>query len=285
MDRGLVGVLLICLIASTLVAFLFFGLAPAERVTLIRLEPFDTRGSEKVHSYVIELLVREPIENLEVQFSYLLRVDEEAHEELRSLMEAEGLLEPSEEALLSIPKVEGILEMEEWFENPPSHEYYRDSADYKDLRREVTYDLAVLDLHDFFRHLPDSAGPGVFKSYFIFASVFHEENVSFYQGVADYYLNREESLGKITYEREGESHLYENPNTIVPKSSEFVHIYEAPRFGTISFNDLGEKETVKVLYTTRHVLGPGILVARVFVNGELDESYYSFFGWPEAEYP
>lgn len=282
---------MICFVASSVVAAVFFGLNPTEKVTLIRLVAFE-ETIEKVRSYSIEVLVREPVKHLDLEFSYLVRVDEKTHEELKSLLDSKGILEPSEEALLENPKVEKILAMMEPFPEHPDYRFFRDVVEYEAryrkenvmVHREAKYEVGVLDIHRFFRHLSGDAAPDVFRSYILFAALFHEENVSFYEGVQDYYLNRFESMGELSYEREGESYLFENPNVIIPRGSEYVDVAEAPPFGTISLEDLKEQETVRFVFTTRHLAGPAVLLARIFVDGEEEEYYYKIMGWPEEEY-
>ncbi len=275
--------LLICFIASTVTASLFFGLEPSEKVTLIRLDAF--KGPlEKVRPYSIELLVREPLEEVVVEFSYLVRVNEENHELLMATLDPEEILDSSGEKLTAVPKVAEILRMMEPFPDRPSYRFFKDSAEYKDQFREVEYDLAVLDIRDFLKYLPKSAGPQAYGSYMVYATLLHKENASFYEGASDYYLNRLDSMGEVVWESNDGSHLVENPNVIVPRSSEYVHIREAPSFGTVVFEDVEAEETLRVYFTTRHLAGPAVLVVRIWADGEVQENYYSFVGWPEREY-
>jgi hypothetical protein len=291
MDRGLLGVLLICLIASTIVAALFFGLRAEEKVTLIRLEPFEL-GVKRIRSHTVELLVRKPMERMTVEFSFLVRVDQETDEQLTDLLEAQGSLEPSKEALTQNPKVEEILDMMEPFPNRPEVEFFTDTVTYdkvhsiegRQVRRKADYEVGVLDLHGFLEYLPESAGPGVYRSYLEFAMLVHDENVSFYEGVSDYYLTRHESVGEVTYGIDGDSKLFENPNVMVPRTSDYSHVFEAPRFGTVTFDDLEPQQTASIMFTTRHLAGPSILITRVLVDGEPEKTYFSLFGWPEQEY-
>lgn len=282
-DRGLAGVLLICLVASTTVAWLFLGLKPPEKVTVIRFEAFEEE-LEKAKSYSLELLVRQPVKHLTVEFSYLVRVNKKTHEALQSLLDSEGLLKLSQEALLAMPKVEEIQAMMQLFPQRPAVHFFTDHAVYTDRLRTVEYDVAILDLHEFFRYLPANAGPDVFTSYTVFAALFHGDNVSFYEGARDYYLNRRVSIGEILYEAGEESHLFENRNVMVPRTSDYVDIAEAPPFGTLSFEDLEAGESVRFHFTTRYLAGPGILIARVLADGAEDKVIYKFLGWPEQAY-
>lgn len=283
MDRGLAGVLLICLAASTMAAWLLFGLKPPEKVTVIRFEAFE-EGLEKAKPYSLELLVRQPVKHLAIQFSYLVRVNKKTHEAIRSLLDAQGLLKPSREALLAMPKVEEIQAMMGLFPEGPEVRFHADHAEFSDRLHTAEYEVAVLDLHEFFRYLPSSAGPDVFTSYTVFAAFFHGDNVSFYEGARDYYLNRRDSIGEIQYEMGEESHLFENRNVMVPRSSDYVDVAQAPPFGTLSFEDLEAGESVRFYFTTRHLAGPGVLIARVFADGVEDKTIYKFLGWPEQAY-
>jgi len=282
-DRGLVGVLLICLVGSTIVAFLFFGLKPSEKVTVIRFEAFE-EALEKNKPYSLELLARQPIRHLTIQFSYLVRVSQKTYEALRSLPESRGLLGPSKEALCAMPKVEAILEMMRPFPDAPETRFFTDRAVFSDRLRTVEYDVAVLDLHGFFEHLPSSAAPDVFGTYSVFAAFFHAGNVSFYEGASDFYLNRRDSIGEISYGVGEESHLFENRNVIVPRTPDYVDVVKAPPFGTLSFENVQEGETVRFFFTTRHLAGPGVLIARVFADGVQAKVIYKFLGWPEQAY-
>ena len=282
-DRGLVGVLLICLTASTIAAWLFLGLRPAEKVTVIRFEAFE-EGLEKTKPYSLELLVRQPIKHLAIQFSYLVRVDKAAHEALKSLLDSQGLLKPSQEAILAMPKVKEIQAMMQPFPKRPEIHFFADHAVFSDRLHTTEYDVAVLDLHEFLRYLPSSASPDVFTSYTVFAAFFHGENVSFYEGARDYYLTRRDSIGEILYEAGEESHLFENRNVIVPRRSDYVDVTEAPPFGTLSFEDLKSGESLRFYFTTRYLAGPGVLIARVFADGLEDKIVYKFLGWPEQAY-
>ena len=283
MERGLVGILAICFIASTVVAVIFLGMEAPDKVTLIRLNEFEG-STEKVRPYSMELLIRKPVGDLRLEFSYLLRVDEETHEELKVAVDPGDALESSGESLLSIPKVQKILEMEGQFPGRPGYRFFRDTADYEDRFHEVSYELAVLDIRDFLKYLPESAGPESFGAYMVFAVLVHEENVSYYQGAFDYYLDRLTSMGELSYGVNDQFSLFENPRVIMPRSTNYVHISEAPPHGTIVFKDLEAEDTVRVSFNTRTLAGPGILVARLWVDGEVWENFFSFAGWPEQEY-
>lgn len=283
MDRGLVGILLICFISSTVIAALFFGLKPSEKVTLIRLDAFKGQP-ERTRSYTIELLAREPAERVTVEFSYLLRVSEERHDELSGILDVESVFDSGGEALTEIPKVEEELRMMKRFASSPGYRHYGGHAQYKDVFHHVRYELAVLDIREFFKYLPPSAGPEAYGSYLVFAVLRHAGNVSFYEGASDFYLNRLGSMGEVKVERRNESWLYENPNVIIPRSSEYVHVREAPSFGTVVFENVGTEETLRVIFTTRHLSGPGMLVARLWVDGEVQDDYFNLVGWPEREY-
>jgi len=283
MERGLLGILSICFVASTVVAVIFLGAEVPDKVTLIRLNEFDS-STEKVRPYSMEFLIQRPVGDLRLEFSYLLRVDEESHEELLVAVDPEEALESSGESLLSMPKVRKILEMEGRFPNRPGYRFFRDNAEYEDRFRKVSYDLAVLDIRDFLKYLPESAGPESFGAYMVFAVLVHEENVSYYQGAFDYYLDRLTSMGEVSYGVNEEFSLFENPRVIAPRSKDLVHISEAPPHGTIIFKDLEAEDRVRVSFKTRALEGPGILVARLWVDGEVRENYFSFAGWPEQEY-
>jgi hypothetical protein len=283
MERGLVGVLSICFVLSTLLAVFFFGVEAPERITLIRLNAFE-RTQEKVIPYSIELLVREPIGELRLEFSYLVRVDEKTHGMLGELIDAEEALESEGESLVSMPKVRDILEMEKRFSPRPEYRFFGDTAHYEDPFREVVYDLAVLDIRDFLKYLPESAGPEAYGAYMVFAIFVHEENVSYYQGASDFYLDRLISMGELTYGVNDDFSIFENPSVVAPRSKDYVHIREAPPHGTITLNDLEAEDAVRVSFSTRRLAGPGVLVTRLWVDGEVQENYYSFAGWPEQEY-
>ena len=283
MERGLVGVLSICFVLSTLLAAIFFGITAPEKVTLIRLSAFEG-PLEKVRPYSIELLVREPIDELRLEFSYLIRVNEGTHDMLSKVIDPGEAMDSSGESLSSIPKVQRILEMEEPFSQRPGYRFFKDTAQYEDKFREVEYELAVLDIRDFLKYLPPSAGPEAYGAYMVFAVLIHEENVSYYQGAFDYYLDRLNSMGEFSYEVNDESVLFENPRVIVPRSTDYTHIREAPPDGTVIFNDLKAEDTVRVFFNTRHLAGPGVLIVRVWVDGQVQDNYFSFAGWPETEY-
>ncbi len=282
-DRGLAGILLICLVASTIFTFLFMGLKPDEALTLIRQEAFGG-GLEKVQTYSIELLTRKPAKALEFRFYYLVRVDRSTHEALMTVFESSGINRPSEDALMSAPKVKSMLALMESFPTRPGHEYFQDEAVYEDRFHRSRYDLGVLDLHSFLRHLPSDAAPAAYGCHLVFAALFHEGNISFYEGVRDFYLDRSRSIGEISYGTGDESYLFENRVVTVPRAVQYVDVAQAPPFGTIRFEDVGAKETVRVLFTTRHLAGPGMLITRVVLDGKVEKTYYRFVGWPEQAY-
>ena len=291
MDRGLVGVVLVCLVASTVAVLVFFEFRSLESVSLIRLDAFK-EGVGKIPSYSLELLTRRPIRHLVLQFCYLVRVDEETHDRLVSLLQSEGLVGPSEQALAANPKVSRILSMMEVVANSPRSRFFRGSAVYesrswkggREIHRRSEYDVALLDLHDFFEYLPQSARPDAYGCYTVFAAFFHGQNVSFYEGVSDFYLDRRESVGRISCQAGDKQLLFENPRVSVPERAEYVDVSLAPSFGTVSFDELSGQETVKVFFTTRHLASPAVLVTRVFVDGEEEKTYYVFLGWPEEPY-
>jgi len=291
MDRGLIGVLLVCLVGSTIVVLVLFELRPSESVSLIRLDAFK-EGVGRIPSYSLELLTRRPIQHLVLQFQYLVRVDEKVHNRLLSLLQSEGLLGPSERALTTNPKVSSILRMMEPFPDSPHYRFFHDSAIYeshlwqggREIYRRAEYEIAVLDLHSFFEYLPESARPDAYKCHTVFAAFFHQENVSFYEGVSDFYLDRRDSVGEILCQAGNRQLLFENPRVTVPEGSEYVDVTSAPPFGTVSFDGLSGQETVKVFFTTRHLAGPAVLVTRVFVDGREEKTYYVFLGWPEEPY-
>ena len=77
MDRTLVGILLICFIGSSIPVFLFLGERAPSPISVLKVEYPTIFGPEQPRRFALNILAREDIEDLTVEYAFLYRINKE----------------------------------------------------------------------------------------------------------------------------------------------------------------------------------------------------------------
>lgn len=286
MDRGLLGTLLVCLVASSVLVMLLLGERARSSLTILKVEYPDRFSTGVLSRFALNLLARKDIEDLVVRYSYLYRVSGPAIDEL---LKTDGfnqsvLSDQDPYKFLRLPKgmVPLMQELPEdvWFETQRATVPYT----YRDQfqTREVGLSIRFYDFSRMVQWSPASASPGIYAASTAFALLSIETgNISYFQGTSDFYLNRDDSTSDIEMGKDGEASLYLNPK-MREISGEFAHVNNGPPFGTARFGGLRKGQRAYLSFTTRDIVVPAIQVIRFWINGELSEgdTQFVFLGSP-----
>jgi len=286
LDRGLVGVLLICLVGSSVGVLLFFGEKTRSSITILKVEYPERFTPGQPNRFAVNILARRDVEDLRVQYCFLYRV---GGERIKELYQTEGfnqsvLSDDEPYRYLAIPR--GTETMRKELPGEASFLTQRVTMPYeyvsRFVRKKVNLRIRYYDFSDMLRLVPSSAFPDVFTATTQFALVSIEEgNISLFQGRADYYLNREDSLSEMEIGKDETSQKYFNPR-IVEVTGNYTHVDDAPPFGTVDFGALKRGQRAYLSFTTRDISLPAIQVVRFWVDGDLleEETRFNLMGSP-----
>ncbi len=287
MERGLIGILLICLVGSSIPVLLFLGERTKSPVTVLKVEYPERFPSGVPNRFALNVLARKDVEDLTVQYSYLYRVSGDRMEEL---YKTEGfnesvLSDDDPYRFLIVPSGSGGMR-EKLPGGDAGFETQRVTVPYSYKREfkifNVDLNIRFYDFCKMLRWTPYSASPSVYGATTTFAFVSIEEgNISLFRGASDFYLNRDDSLSDLEIGKDGESSLYLNPK-IREISDEYTHVNDSPPFGTVNFGNLKKGERAYLSFTTRDISLPAIQVVRFWANGELleEETRINLLGGP-----
>lgn len=287
MDRGLIGVLLICLVASSILVLLLFGERVTLPITVLKVEYPERIGPGEPSRFALNVLARKDVEDLRVEYSYLVRVGGKTIEDLyatpgfnQSVLQDEDPVsyvthEQFDRLRKDLPGGEIPVETQK-VEIP-----YEFTKEFRIVEKELQ--LRYYDYRTNLEWAPESAIPYVYGTTLCYAFIsIPEGNISVYQGRPDFYLNRHDSMTDLEYGKNETTHLFINPNIREVAEQEYVHINEAPPFGTVHFGSLEKGQRAFMSFTTRDLSRPSIQVVRFWVNGELveEETRFNFMGGP-----
>jgi hypothetical protein len=287
LDRGLIGVLLICLVASSILVLLLLGEHVTSPITVLKVEYPERFGPGEPSRFALNVLARRGVEDLKVEYTYLTRVGSNAMETLyetpgfnQSVLQDENpvsYMAPDEfdPFRMNLPGGEVPYETQK-VEIP-----WEFTKDFQIIEKELQ--LRYYDYRTMLEWTPKSAIPFVYEATVCYAFVsIPEGNITVYQGHPDFYLNRHDSMTDLEYGKNETTHLFVNPRIREVSGEEYVHINEAPSFGTVHFGGLEKGQRAFMSFTTRDLSRPSIQVVRFWVNGELleDETRFNFMGAP-----
>jgi len=263
-----------------MLVLLLLGERAKSPLTILKVEYPDRFSSGVLSRFSLNLLARRDIEDLVVRYSYLYRVGDAAMAELLRLDGFnQSVLSDQEPFLfLKIPKglVPLMRELPEtaWFETQAAAVTYTYGDQLQ--TREVELHIRYYDFARTMQWFPPSASPAIYGASTAFALLYLEAgNISFYQGASDFYLNRDDSTSDIEIGKDGGSSLYLNPR-MRETADDYVHVNDAPPFGTARFGSLKKGRRGYVSFTTRDIVVPAIQVIRFWINGELSEGDTQF---------
>ncbi len=287
MDRGLVGILLICLIASSILVLLFLGERARSPITVLKVEYPERSGPGEPSRFALNVLARRDAEELKVEYSYLTKIGSESMEELyatpgfnQSVLQDEdptSYLAPEE----FDPLRKNLPGGEVPFETQKIEVPYEFIRDYQTVKKDLK--VSYYDYRTMLEWTPKSAIPFVYGTNVCYAFIsIPEGNISVYQGRPDFYLNRHDSMTDLEYGKNETTHMFVNPAIREVPAGDYVHINEAPPFGTVHFGSLEKGQRAFMSFTTRDLSRPAIQVVRFWVNGELveEETRLNFLGAP-----
>ncbi len=281
MDRELIGVILVCLVGSSVPVMLFLGEKARSRITVLKVEYPERFSAGVPNRFALNILARKNVEDLVVQYCYLYRV---TGPKMGQLYVTEGF----NESVLSdsdpyrfLTVSSGMWSLANGLPANVGYETLKAKVPYtytKEFEAEkVNLFVRFYDFSDMLAWVPSSAHPEVYGACSAFALVWLPEhgNISVFQGAADFYLNRDDSVSDIEFGKDGTSSLYLNPK-IREIVGEFVHVNDGPPFGTVRFGSLRKGQMAYLSFTTRDITLPAIQVVRFWVNGELSEEDTQF---------
>lgn len=286
MERELIGILLICLVASTVAVFIFFGEQAENRIEILKVDYPESGEIRADKKFGLNVMARKDVQSLKVQYSYLRYIPQI---EVKELYQTEGFNESvrsDENTLEYLVIPEGTREFREALPTDVGFltQTGKEPLEYrKGLQiKETEVSIRFYDYSEMLRWVPPSSYPDVFRAttQFAFVSI-PEGNISVLKGCSDFYINREESLTEVEVGKDANSTAYYNPEIReVPPNSN--HVNEAPPFGTIEYGELKKGERAYLSFITRDLASPGIQVIRFWVNGELleDETRFNLIGNP-----
>jgi hypothetical protein len=287
LDRGLIGVLLICLVASSILVLLFLGEHVKSPITVLKVEYPERIGPGEPSRFALNVLARGDVEDLKVEYSYLTRISGKTASDLYAASGFnQSVLQDEDPVSYLAPEKFDFLRKdlpggEVPFETQRMEVPYEFMKDYKVVKKDLQ--VSYYDYRTMMEWTPESAIPNVFEATLCFAFVsLPEGNISVYQGHPDFYLNRPDSMTDLEYGKGESSQLFVNPAIREVGEEDYVHINEAPAFGTVHFGSLEKGERAFMSFTTRDLSRPSIQVIRFWVNGELveEETRFNFLGGP-----
>lgn len=284
MERGLIGVLLICLVGSTVAVMLFLGERTTSPITILKVEYPERFGPGEPNRFALNVLARENVEDLKVEYSYLRMAGVKLMEELYQMdgFNESVIDDDNPEDFLLIPR-----EAKNFIENLPGDGGFMTQKvelpyEYRKEMQIVKTDLTLrfFDYRKMLGWAPDTAIPFVYSTSTSFAVLsLPEGNVSYFYGVSDFYLNRYDSMSDFEFGKNESTSLYLNP-AIREVTGDFLHINHAPGFGTVEFGSLEKGQRAFLSFTTRDISLPAIQVVRFWINGELieEDTQFNFMG-------
>jgi len=287
MDRTLVGILLICFIGSSIPVFLFLGEKAPSPISVLKVEYPTIFGPEQPRRFALNILAREDIEDLTVEYAFLYRINKERLKE--ELFTTEGFNESvlnDEDPYKFLEEAEGLLILAkdpvtvEPFETQTGEVPFSYERNFERIKTSLK--IRFYDFRKMLEWIPESAVPEVFGTTTCFAFVrIPEGNISVFKGAGDFYLNREASLSDLEYGVDQQAKSYVNPK-IREVQGEYLHVNKAPAFGTIRFGSLKKGQRAYLSFTTRDIALPAIQVVRFRVNGKLleKETKFNLMGFP-----
>ena len=284
MERGLIGILLICLIGSTTAVMLFLGERTPSPITVLKVEYPERFGPGEPNRFALNVLARKNVEDLRVEYSYIRMASEKQMENLYQ-MEGfnESVLDDDEPyKFMLIPSTSQSfrenLPGDIGFETQMVKLPYEYRKDMQIMKTEVT--IRFYDFRKMIQWVPETTIPFAYGATTSFAALsIPEGNVSYFYGVSDFYLNRHDSMSDFEYGKNESTMSYLNP-AIREVSGDYLHINNAPGFGTVEFGSLEKGQRAFLSFTTRDISLPAIQIVRFWVNGELleDETQFNFMG-------
>jgi hypothetical protein len=270
-DRSLVGIIGIALAASTLVTLFIVGEGGAP-YSIVKTE-YSASGRGRWVSGVT-ILSKEPIASLRLSHYCLYN-----RTDLLANVDRNGT---PDQICRRIPDVKSCLDATESLGQEPEIRTFRVEMarwrSHEDLDRK-TYDLILYDFSRVvWQAVPDSImysldrpvfGRGhLWDFYNCFACVFDDggQPVFFYEGVADFFLNKVIIIEELTIQKNEQKDVYHG---VVKEDStdEALSVLRAPDRGVVTFEDLKRNDHIAVYYamdSSKTPLQPGGIYSTAF---------------------
>ncbi len=258
-ERGLVGTILVALVVATLVSFFIFG-ERGGSFSIVKNE-YAAAGRNRF-SVGLSIFVKKPIGVLQISyFSLLNRTD---------LIEGFPRNTTGEQICGHIPNIRSFLDMsKDGFIRPEATTLYANIPIWETPDRLVEKRFKVY-LYDFSKEAWAAIPPEIIHSrkrpvfgtvhlwdfYDIFACMFDEDDnlTYFYEGVADFYLNKVVSIDELTIQRNGQKKVYLGREGEIGPNS----ILYAPDRGVVRFDDLRRNDRIQILFSIDSTNRPSI---------------------------
>jgi hypothetical protein len=263
---------------------LFLGERTTSPITILKVEYPERFGPGEPNRFALNVLARKNVEDLKVEYSYLRMASVNIMEELYQM---DGFNESvreddnPQEFLLIPSQTKDLIDNlpdEATFMTQKVKLPYEYRKDLQIMKTDLT--LRFFDYRKMLQWAPATAIPFIYGASTSFAVLsIPEGNVSYFYGVSDFYLNRHNSMSDFEFGKNESTSLYLNP-VIREVTGNFLHISNAPGFGTVEFGSLEKGQRAFLSFTTRDIALPAIQVVRFWVNGELfeDDTQFNFMG-------
>ncbi len=261
LDRGLLGVLLIAIVISTIIMS-FVSVEKAEKKVEIIKNKYPSvikTTIQETKRFAVNTISRDPHKQVDIKFNLLMKTDPP----LSASNQIGDRDVPLSQMARDISPIKACLSMAEDF--PVAY----DNETVKVMVNGTSYEALFYD----FGPLVSSGQSGIDMS---FAStsflLWMDENLTYYQGCSDFFLNKKETMESLSI-----SHNDQETNFGSAKgsagTSEMPTVADAPRLGTVTYEDVEKDDRMYILFAVSSLSVPehqGLAqVIRVYGNGQL----------------
>lgn len=268
-DRSLIGVIGIAIVLSTLITFFIIGEHAKEDVTILRDE-FPPRLStmEQKYAFVLSMIARKTLEDVTVRYNTLSRV---AKDNMVYLNPNKTTGSTPIETIRNLPKIDTLMDQAEYL--GVSVDMWNGTVKWKNVTQVLEFDMYMYDFTDLVRAVtPNYTALDVRSTYVVWlwsnGTIF-----SYFEGVSDYFYNRNRTIVDLTITHNDEPEYYRAVSEI-EVAGKYEQIMQAPLYGTVTFEDVKKDDRLFIIYSLKGTTIPGhsgmLQLVRVYRDGELE---------------
>ncbi len=268
-DRSLIGVIGIAIVLSTLITFFIIGENPKEDVTILRDE-FPPRLStmEQKYAFVLSMIARKPMEDVTVRYNTLSRV---AKDNMVYLNPNKTTGSTPIETIRNLPKIDTLMDQADYL--GVSVDMWNGTVKWKNVTQVLEFEMYMYDFTDLVRAVtPNYTALDVRSTYVVWlwsnGTIF-----SYFEGVSDYFYNRNRTIVDLTITHNDEPEYYRAVSEI-EVAGKYEQIMQAPLYGTVTFEDVKKDDRLFIIYSLKGTTIPGhsgmLQLVRVYRDGELE---------------
>ncbi len=290
-DRGLMGVLGIAVVLSTLVTLSIIGGKLGVDVDVLRNEfPPTMTDTGQEYSFTLSVITTRPLEAVGIRCNTLERI-ELSEAAFRDPVKKGDTVS---QTLYGLAKLGTMLDQVAYL--GVEVDSWNGTMEWRNLTRTHRYDMYVYDFTDLvWLTSPDNLGLGFTTTYVVCLDPEAHSVSHYFEGVSDFFFNRVRDITDLALQNNNQIQHY-RPQAKIQSPGEgwnqdAMDIVEAPMYGTVGFESLEREDRISIAFSVKPettLQGPTIPIhsgmlqlIRIYKNHQLETLITNFIN-PDA---